>query len=269
MLPRVTRSAIVRFARPGPKNSTNFPTTPCLRRRSVTVSTRSVAVAPSGIAPVSLNPRTGGISIDIGWPSIAASASMPPTPHPSTPRPLTIVVWESVPTSVSGYARILSALLVAEDDPGEIFDVDLMDDAGVRRHHAEIAEGVLPPAQKRIALAVAGELELGIQLKCVAPAEIVHLHGMVDDELDRLQRIDPIGVAAESNHSVAHRRQIDDARNAGEILKQHARGREGNFLLQLCARLPRGQRLDVFRMHEARVLVPEQILQQDFQRVRQ
>jgi hypothetical protein len=37
-----------------------------------------------------------------GWPSMAASASMPPTPQPSTARPLTMVVWLSVPTSVSG-----------------------------------------------------------------------------------------------------------------------------------------------------------------------
>ena len=44
------------------------------------------------------------MSIEIGWPSIAASASMPPTPHPTTPSPFTIVVCESVPTSVSGYA---------------------------------------------------------------------------------------------------------------------------------------------------------------------
>ena len=43
-----------------------------------------------------------GMSIDTGWPSIAASASMPPTPQPSTPRPLTMVVWLSVPTQVSG-----------------------------------------------------------------------------------------------------------------------------------------------------------------------
>jgi aconitate hydratase len=35
-------------------------------------------------------------------PSIAASASMPPTPQPRTESPLTIVVCESVPTSVSG-----------------------------------------------------------------------------------------------------------------------------------------------------------------------
>ncbi len=68
----------------------------------MTVSTRSVAVAPSGILPVSRKPITSGISMAIGWPSIAASASMPPTPQPSTPMPLTIVVWLSVPYSVSG-----------------------------------------------------------------------------------------------------------------------------------------------------------------------
>ena len=63
-----------------------------------------MAVAPSGIRPVSLKPTTCGISIDDGWPSIAASASMPPTPQPSTPMPLIIVVCESVPNTLSGNA---------------------------------------------------------------------------------------------------------------------------------------------------------------------
>ncbi len=98
----VARSASGRRASPSPWNSTNFPTTPFSRSIWVTVRTRSVAVAPSRSSPLSLNPITCGISIDTGWPSIAASASMPPTPQPSTPRPLTIVVCESVPTSVSG-----------------------------------------------------------------------------------------------------------------------------------------------------------------------
>ncbi len=102
MLAIVARSASGSAATPGPKNSTNFPTTPFLRSICVTVSTRSVAVAPSRSLPCSRKPTTCGISIDSGWPSIAASASMPPTPQPSTPRPLIIVVCESVPTSVSG-----------------------------------------------------------------------------------------------------------------------------------------------------------------------
>ena len=53
---------------------------------------------------MSRKPTTCGTSIDSGWPSIAASASMPPAPQPSTPSPFTIVVCESVPTSVSGNA---------------------------------------------------------------------------------------------------------------------------------------------------------------------
>ena len=61
-----------------------------------------MAVAPSGSSPPSLKPITCGSSIEIGWPSIAASASIPPTPQPSTPSPLIMVVCESVPTSVSG-----------------------------------------------------------------------------------------------------------------------------------------------------------------------
>ena len=62
----------------------------------------SVAVTPSLSLPASLKPITSGSTIDSGWPSMAASASMPPTPQPSTDRPLTMVVCESVPTTVSG-----------------------------------------------------------------------------------------------------------------------------------------------------------------------
>ena len=100
----VARSATGSPARPCPKYSTNFPTTPTRRRIWVTVSTRSVAVAPWGSSPWRRKPTTCGTSIEIDSPSIAASASMPPTPQPSTPSPFTIVVCESVPTSVSGNA---------------------------------------------------------------------------------------------------------------------------------------------------------------------
>ena len=54
MLAMVARSASGSAARPAPKNSTNLPTTPFLRSICVTVSTRSVAVAPSGSSPVEL-----------------------------------------------------------------------------------------------------------------------------------------------------------------------------------------------------------------------
>src|SRR5436190_2144537 len=94
--------------RPSPQNSTNLSTTPCLRSISVSVSTRSVAVDPAGRAPVNRTPTTTGDARYAGWPRIAASASIPPVPQPRTPRPLTIVVWESVPIRVSGIATFLA-----------------------------------------------------------------------------------------------------------------------------------------------------------------
>ncbi len=68
------------------------------------MSTRSVAVTPGASAPSSLMPRTTGTVMSSGWPSMTASASIPPTPQPSTPSALAMVVCESVPTSVSGSA---------------------------------------------------------------------------------------------------------------------------------------------------------------------
>ena len=41
----------------------------------------------------------------------------------------------------------------------QIFEIDLVADAGARRHDAEIVERVLAPAQEAVALAVALELE--------------------------------------------------------------------------------------------------------------
>lgn len=56
------------------------------------VKTQSVAVIPTLNSPVSLKPTTFGTSSDIDCPSIAASASIPPTHHPSTDNPLIMVV---------------------------------------------------------------------------------------------------------------------------------------------------------------------------------
>ena len=94
-------SARVKFYIPGPKNSTNLPTTPLFLRIYVHVKTKSVAVVCFGNYPVNLNPTTSGKTIEIVYPSITDSASIPPTPHPTTPNPLIIVVWESVPTTES------------------------------------------------------------------------------------------------------------------------------------------------------------------------
>ena len=111
-----------------------------------------------------------------------------------------------------------------------------MADAGAGRHDAEIVEGARPPAQERVALAVPLIFELDIDLEGVVRAESVDHHRMVDDEIDRRQRIDLLRVAAELRHRVAHRGEIDHGGHAGEVLHQHARRPERDLAVALAAR---------------------------------
>ena len=192
---------------------------------------------------------TSGMSIEIGWPSMAASASMPPTPQPSTDSPLTIVVWLSVPTSVSGkaYSTLFfpSLIFARPHRLREIFQIDLMADAGARRHDAEIRKRLLAPAQERIALLVALIFDDDVLLEGILCAEIIDHHRMVDDEIDFGERIDLFGIAAERLHRIAHRGEIDHRRHAGQVLHQHARGPERDFAIRGFLLQPAGHRLDV------------------------
>ena len=213
-----------------------------------------------GSWPWSRKPTTSGMSIDCGWPSSAASASMPPTPQPRTPRPLIIVVWLSVPTSVSGYAR---PSLGAEDDAREVLEVHLVADAGVGRHDAEVAERALAPAQERVTLLVALELQPGVRRERAGARELVDLHGVVDDEVGRRERIDLLRVSAERHERLAHRGEVDDRGHAREVLQEDARGREGDLLLGRDLRVAVREREDVLLRDRAPVLVAEQVLEKD------
>src|SRR5207237_5746071 len=73
----------------------------------------------------------------------------------------------------------------------------------------------------------------------------------------------PLRVTAVLAHRVAHRREIDDARDAGEILEEDARGSERDLLRRLVGRDPAGDCLDL-----GVAAVPEHVLEQDTERVR-
>ena len=94
-----------------------------------------------------------------------------------------------------------------------------MHDAGVGRHDPKVVERLLSPLQERIALLVARELELRVQVEGVGLAKVVHLYRVVDDQLGRLQRVDAVRGSPEPDHTVAHGRQVDHDRHAGEVLQ--------------------------------------------------
>ena len=152
---------------------------------------------------------------------------MPPTPQPTMPRPLIIVVCESVPTSVSGY---IHAVRAAVSTPlREVFEVDLVDDADAGRHDLEGLEGLHAPLQELVALAVAQELDLEVRGEGVGRADDVDLHRVVHDEVHRHERLDQLRVPAEALHRGAHGGEVHEQRHAGEVLQHDAGDDEGNL----------------------------------------
>ena len=137
-----------------------------------------------------------------------------------------------------------------------------MDDPRAGRYDPEVAKRLLAPPEECVPLAVALELALDVVREREPRRELVHLHGVIDDELGGDDRVDPRGVAAHVGHRVAHRRKVDDCRHAGEVLVQHARRREADLAARLLLRHPPGYRFDVLLGCGA-----EDVLEQDTQRV--
>ena len=140
-----------------------------------------------------------------------------------------------------------------------------MHDAGVGRHDLEVAERGLAPAQERVALAVARELDSVLCGERAGRAVLVDLHRVVDHQLGGRERVHALGVAAETHDRIAHGREIDDARHAGEILQDDARRREGDLVRRRRLRIPVEQRLDVGARDVDAVFEAQQILEEDLQ----
>ncbi len=176
-----------------------------------------------------------------------------------------MVVCESVPTRVSGKATPVAVV----DDRGQELQVDLVDDARAGRHDAQVAEGGLGPAQQLVALAVALVLALHVEGEGGGRPEPVDLDRVIDDQVGRDQRIHARGVTPELGHRIAHDRQVDDGRHAGEVLEDDPRGHERDLGLSRLARPPGGEGLHVGRVDDAAAGMPKHVLEQDPDRDRQ
>ncbi len=151
----------------------------------------------------------------------------------------------------------------------QIFEIDLVTDAGAGRHDAEILERVLRPFQETVAFLVLLVFLFDILLERVAVSEEIHRHRMIDHQINRHQRVDLLRIAAKLFHGVAHRGQIDHRRHAGEILHQDARRPKRDFALGRPGLEPLRDGQDVVLGDRAAVLVAQQVFQQDLERKRQ
>ena len=104
-----------------------------------------------------------------------------------------------------------------------------MANAGARRHDAKVVERLLRPFQEFIALPVLPVFLFDIFLDCIAGAEDRYRYRVIANEIDRNERIDFLRIAAEHLHGITHGGEVDDRRDASEVLHQHARGSKGDL----------------------------------------
>ncbi len=144
-----------------------------------------------------------------------------------------------------------------------------MDDTRVRRHDPEITKRVLAPAQKRVAFLIALKFDRRVLRQRLRRAVPIDLDRMIDDQFGGGERVDPVRMAAERHHGVAHRREVHDGRYAGEVLHDHAGRRECDFLARRCGRIPVRQGTDIIERDVTAVGMAQQVFEQDLQRERQ
>ena len=152
-----------------------------------------------------------------------------------------------------------------ENSRRQILEIDLVHDPGVGRNDAKVVQRLLSPAQERVALLIAGELEISVDQQRGLGSVFIHLHRVIDDEIHRLKRVDQARVAAEARERVTHGGEIDDGGNSGEILEQHSRGAEGDLLFDFPLHVPGREGAHVVRFDELAVFVSEQVFEEDLE----
>ena len=97
MLQIVALPVQLMLSQPGPKYSTMQLVPPLTVKSSHTFRMTSLALAHPLRAPVSFTPMKPGLRTSHGIPTIASTASAPPTPTAIIPSPPAFTVWLSVP----------------------------------------------------------------------------------------------------------------------------------------------------------------------------
>ena len=141
-----------------------------------------------------------------------------------------------------------------------------MDDTGLRRNDIEIVESFLAPFEKLVALPVALELDLHVHVQRIGTVREVDLDGVVDDEIDRNERLDDLRLFAGVRSRRAHRSEVDEQRHAREVLQENAGDHERDLFLPLSGAAPVREHLHVVLSDLLPIHVAEHGLEDDADR---
>ena len=103
----------------------------------------------------------------------------------------------------------------------DILKVHLMAYSGIRRDNPEIIEALLSPFQQGVSFPVSLVFFGDILFQRILCAVVIHLNGVINNQIYRNQRIDLHWISAKILNRIPHGSQINHRRNTGKILHQH------------------------------------------------
>ena len=137
-----------------------------------------------------------------------------------------------------------------------------MNNADARRNNAEAVKCLSSPLKKAVSLVIPLELHLHVPLICGFAAGIIDLNRVIDNKIDRNERLYHARIFAHPLHRAAHRRKIHKQRHASKILKNDAGNDERYLFRTLRLRLPARK---CPHMHLAHLLTSVKIAQHRFE----
>ena len=164
---------------------------------------------------------------------------------------------------------LLTVHLGGPNGLGQVLQIDLVTNAGARRHHAKVLKGLLPPAQECVTLTVTLHLDFDVVMKGRVAGKAINHHRVVDDQIDRRQRIDLLRIATSPRNRITHGGQIHDRRHPGKVLHQHPRRTVLNFTVGSTLLQPLTYGANIIQRDRLAILITQQILQQHLERLGQ
>ncbi len=103
--------------------------------------------------------------------------------------------------------RVIQVAL-GQNTLGKVFQVDLMNDADARRNHLESIKGLHAPLEELVAFTVAAEFLVEIAVHGIAGSSMVHLNGVIHNQVNGHERFDHLGILTQAIDSRTHGGQI-------------------------------------------------------------
>ena len=112
---------------------------------------------------------------------------------------------------------------MVEDNAGEVFKVDLMDNTGAWGNNLEVVEGFGAPLEELEAFSVSREFKLFVEVLGIVGAGGINLDRVIDDEVNGAKGVDFGRVSTKTLHGITHGGEINDGWNTTKKITQLVR----------------------------------------------